>query len=431
MPSKLISSQRISRFIVALVGLLICLWGGWNASRAGLSRMLSQYAAITSAANSPLVEPADEAVRLTPKDPEAHFDRALVLWGLGQTTEAVAEYEQAAALRPRDYYLWMVLGNSRDQLDDEKGALEALNESVQTAPYYAQPRWQFGNVLFRAGQGEEGFREMRRAALSDQQFLPNMIDLAWGASNNDVATTEALVQPENKQWRLALSHFFARKGKTAEALSLYRAAGDISEPERRALVTELLAAKGFAEAYEVWARSESSGNDKTTRSGTAQISNGSFESPLSFDESGFGWQFTRDPNILQFSLDTNEPRSGAHSLRLDWNGLPPNAPILSQLILVEPNARYHVSFAARTQEIVSGSLPLIVLIDKSSNDNHALAQSTPLPKGSSNWQDYSLDFATGSETHAVLLSLQREGCGPDPCPIFGRLWLDNFSIQKL
>ncbi len=400
------------------------------AGRAGLSRLLSKYAAATTATSSPLLSPADQAVRLTPNDPEAHFRRALVLWRVSLQPEGLAEYERAAALRPRDYYLWMLLGNARDQTDDEKGALAALAESVRLAPFYAQPRWQFGNVLFRAGQFDEGFGEMRRAALSDPTFLPNMIDLAWGASNKDPAATERLVQADNKHWRVALAHFFARKGQAAIALNLYRAAAPLSEQDRQTLIQELLAAKGYAEAFEVWAAA--GGDDKTPRGGLAQITNGSFESQLSLDETGFGWQFVRGVATLKFSLDTVEPRAGAHSLRLDWNGnSPPSAPVASQLVLVEPNARYRLSFAARTQEIVSGALPLIVISDKSSTDNRVLAQSKPLPKGSSNWQDYSLEFATAGETRAVLIGLQRENCANEPCPIFGKLWLDNFSLQKL
>lgn len=426
------SSQRIVRLVVAGLGLLVCVLGVWQAGRAGLSRLLSEYAVLTLRTPSPLLAPANEAVALTPNDPNAHFARAALLERGGLQAEAASEHERAAALRPRDYYLWMMLGNSRDELNDEEGALAALSEAVRLAPYYAQPRWQLGNTLFRAGRADEGFEEMRRAALSNQTLLPNMIDLAWNASNKDPAATESLVRPENKQWRAALAHFFARKGQSAEALKLYRATGGLAEAERQVLVSELLSAKGYAEAYEVWAAVESGSQTPSPAAGAGHFTNGSFESQLSFSEQGFGWQFARDPNTLKISLDTTEPRAGKFSLRLDWNGnSQPNPPVTSQLLLVEPNTRYRLTFAARTQEIVSGVLPFIVVIDKNSADNHALAQSPPLAKGSSSWQDYSLDLTTGSQTRAVLVGLQRESCGADPCPIFGRLWLDAFSMQKL
>lgn len=431
MVSRQFTSLSIVRLIIPAIGLLLCLWGFWNAGRSGLSRLLSKYALATTATATPLITPADEAAQLTPNDPEAHFSRAQVLWSGGLISEAGQEYERATSLRPRDYYLWMMLGTARDQVEDEKGALAALAEAVRMAPFYAKPRWQYGNVLFRAGQREEAFKEMRRAALSDQTFLPNMIDLAWGASNNDPVVTEQLIQPERKQWRVALARFFARHGRPAESLKLYRAAGTLAETERRLLISELLAAKGFAEAYEVWAAVGNAAQGQAPQSGLAHITNGSFETQLSFDETGFGWQFERSPDTLQFSLDTAEPRAGSFSLRLDWNGnAPANTPVTTQLVLVEPNTRYQLSFAVRTKEIVSAGLPLLVVIDKSSSDNRVLKTSELLPKGNSNWQDYAVDFTTGSDTRAVLISLQREACGPDPCPIFGQLWLDNFSLRK-
>lgn len=432
MSTQNLSTHKILRLIVAAVGLLICVWGVWYSGRTGLSRLLSEYAVATTGLPPPLLAPANEAVSLTPQDPEAHFSRALVLWNLNQQAEATAEYERAAALRPRDYYLWMMLGNSRDQMDDEQGALAALNEAVRLAPYYAQPRWQFGNLLFRAGRRDEGFAEMRRAALSDYTLLPNMIDLAWNASNKDAAATARLVQPETKRWRVALAHFFARKGQTTEALNFYRAAGAVAEPERQVLINELRAAKDYAAAYEVWASGTKGANAQSQPGGGSQFTNGSFESELSFAEQGFGWQFVRDPNTLKISLDTTDPRNGKFSLRLDWSGnSQANAQVISQIVLVEPNARYQLSYAARSQEIVSGGLPFIFVIDKNSGDNHVLAQSKALPKGNSSWQDYTLEFTTGSETRAVLVGLQRESCGVDPCPIFGHLWLDQFSMRKL
>lgn len=431
MPATKFSSEMIVRLVLAILGVLVCFWGIWNAGRAGLSRLLSEYAFETSATPTPVLSAANEAVQLAPADPDAHYNRAVVLWSLGRTAEAVAEYERAAALRPRDYYLWMVLGNSRDQMDDEEGAVAALREAVRAAPYYASPRWQLGNVLFRAGQRAEGFGEMRRAALSDQTFLPNMIDLAWGATDNDAAATQSLIRPESRQWRLSLAHFLARKGKAAEALNLARESSPLTEAERHVLVNELLAAKGYAEAYEVWAGLKGDGGQPAS-SGAGHVTNGDFENQLSFDETGFGWQFSREQSTVRISLDSSEPRSGAHSLRLDWNGTTqPNAPIISQLVLVEPDTRYRLNFAVRTHELVSGGLPLIILTEQGGSENRALAEPKLLPKGSNGWRDYSIEFATRADARAVLISLQRENCEGAPCPIFGRLWLDNFSLQKL
>ena len=151
--------RRVIQYIVASIGLIVCLLAIWTIGRAGLSRLLTEYVMRTS-----LMTPedrinataiADAAVRLTPSDPAAHRARAVALMDAERFDEGVREYERAVALRPGHYVLWLELGRARDRADDQQGALAAFSEAVRLAPYYAQPRWQRGNVLFRMGQRED------------------------------------------------------------------------------------------------------------------------------------------------------------------------------------------------------------------------------------------------------------------------------------
>jgi len=60
-----------------------------------------------------------------------------------------------------------------------------------------------------------------------------------------------------------------------------------------------------------------------------------------------------------------------------------------------------------------------------------LAESKTLPQGTAAWQGYEAEFATTPKTEAVLVSLRRQNCDANPCPMFGRVWLDDFSLRKL
>src|SRR5207249_4782790 len=122
--------------------------------------------------------------------------------------------------------------------------------------------------------------------------------------------------------------------------------------------------------------------------------------------------------------------SGSKSLRVDFAG-DSNAEslLVSQLIPVEPSNHYGINFDARTQDIVTGGLPLAIVND-AAGEHKRLGQSASLPEGSNDWQVFSCEFATGPATRAVVLSLQRKNCAP-PCPIFGSVWLDSFSIERL
>jgi hypothetical protein len=429
-------NRRYLQYVIAGIALLACLLALWATVRAGLSRLLSESVVRSSQTPSESqsngVATADQAVRLTPSDPVAHRARAVALMDAGLREDAVREYERAVALRPSHYTLWVELGRARDQLDDQQGALAAFTEATRLAPYYAQPRWQLGNVLFRMGRREEAFTELRRAATNDSTMLPAAIDLAWSAYSGDARAVEQVFAPQTAEWRLALARHFARHGKPAEALEQFRAAGQMPDYERRAFLLDLLAAREFAAAYEVWSSGVETRNIER-RNGLGKITDGSFEGGLKFDDPGFGWQLARGVNALRFSLDTAEPKDGLRSIRIDFNGeYNPAIAIMTQLALVEPKARYRLRFASRAQEMVTGGMPVITVSDASrSGGPGSLAESSPLPQGSSPWQEQTIEFTTLDQTSAVQISVVRQGCGSGPCPIFGSLWLDQFSLEKL
>jgi len=401
----------------------------------GLARTLYMYVG-----NASLLPPrdrvnslaaADEAVRLGPSDPESHHARGIALVDQGRAAEAVKEFELAAKLSPHDFEIWLKLGSAREDAGDDQAALAAYRQAIQCAPFYAQPRWHSGNLLLRMGRTEEAFREMRRAAESDPTLLPALIDLAWGVFKGDAAAVRGAIQPRSADSRLALAKTFARRDQPAEAVALFREAGDVTRDGRRDLVTELITTKHFNEAYEVW----SSGRDTRSgdpKAGIGTITDGGFEGEINLAETGFGWQLRRDQAGSVVSRDTSQPRAGVYSLRVDWTGNSnPAAAVVSQLVLVSANTHYQLRFAVRTQEIVSGGLPSIAVTDVSGSSPQPLASSAPLPAGTNGWQEVTLEFAAGETTRAVLISLQRQSCPSGPCPIFGRLWLDTFTLEKL
>ena len=420
--------------LIACLALLACFFGISTAWRMGRARVLSQYAANNGSlppqyqVNS--LATADEAVRLSPSDPETHYARGVALVDAGRAADAVREFELAAALRPRDYEIWIKLGNTCEDAGDDQGALAAYQHAIQCAPIYSQPRWLFGNLLLRMGRTEEAFVEMRRAAESAPTLLPALIDLAWGVFKGDAVAVRSAVQPRSTYSRLMLAKAFVRREKAAEAVALFREAGEVTAAGRGELVTLLIAGKHFSEAYEVW-----SGGRDTQRGdsgGIGAMMDGGFEGEINLDEAGFGWQLRREQPGIAVSRDPAQPRAGAYSLRVEWKGNSNLAEaVVSQLVLVQAKTRYQLRFAVRTEEIVSGGLPLIVVTDVTGSAPRPLASSAPLPAGTNGWQDFTVEFATGDAARSLLISLQRQSCPSGPCPIFGRLWLDTFALGKM
>ena len=108
----------------------------------------------------------------------------------------------------------------------------------------------------------------------------------------------------------------------------------------------------------------------------------------------------------------------------------PNVPVISQLVLVEPGARYRLSFAARTHGLVSAGLPVVV-VKNAAGDQSVIAQSASLSPGTNGWREFSIDFQTTDTAIAVKVSIQRQPCSSNPCPIVGRAGFDSFSLKRL
>jgi tetratricopeptide (TPR) repeat protein len=417
MPTSIESAKSRVAPAIAVGLLVLFLFLIWTAGRAGFSTLLSSYAARSRSAAA-----ADAAVSLALGDTEAHYLRGAILEAGNDLPGAITEYKEAAARRPADYVLWLSLARAHELNGDPNNALAAAREAVQLAPFYAQPHWQLGNMLVRSGQQDAGFNELRLAGGADPTLLPAIVDLAWQLSHGNTAVVIQTIQPKTLDAYRALAACFKKRGAVMEAISMLRLAGVDAEPDRQSYLKETLAAKRFTEAYALWAI----GQPVNSRDPLGVLIDPGFEQERNLDEIGFGWRASKVASIA-LSLDTNNPKAGHSSFRVDFSGdSDPATEIISQLVLVAPNTHYQLRLFARSEELISGALPRLVVIDATSKET--LGQTTAFAHPASGWQDYAIDFTTRELTTAVEITLQREPCIKSPCPIFGRLWLDDFTM---
>lgn len=385
--------------------------------RVGAARLVSDYAGQVGSK-----EAADVAVALAPSDPEAHYQRANVAADTGDYAGAAPSYERALEFRPRDYVIWIELGKAREETGDTVGALEAFRRAVALAPFYARPRWQLGNALLRAGAHEEASAELRRAAESDPLLYPNLIQTLWQASGRDPRALVRDASPRTTRETLVLIKFLIREGEPHEGLVLLRGSGArLNEEERKTLVAELIAAEEFKGAYEVWSEG---------RAATGAFEDGGFEEAASSDEEGFGWRFARGEQSVRLSLDADAPRAGARSLKVEYAGSSePSLYAVSRLLLLEPGARYRLTFAARTKELVTGGPPFVEIVSAAKSGG-LLAESETFPTTSDGWREFAVEF-TAPASGSVRVALRRKPCANAPCPAYGGVWLDAFELRRL
>lgn len=381
---------------------------------------------------------ATEAARLAPDDPQTHFtlarlgDRSFLPEEL---PVAVVRYERAASLSPNDYRLWVELGRARSTAGDGEGAERALRRATELAPNYPGPRWHLGNFLLRQGRTEDAFNELRRAGDADPAtFRPQIFNMAWGAFGGDIKRLRELAG-ESASSRAALIDYLIGRGRFDDALGLWGEfkGAELTDEQLNVgvkLRQSLAGAKRFHDALAV---------EKVLRAAPGaggmpeidRVVNGGFEEAVGPPgRHHFEWQVTQ-AHGARLDHDAGSPHGGARSLRvllestgtLDFKNV-------SQLVAVRPSARYRLEYFFRTDGLKSSSLLRTVVAD-AADPSRQLASSDLLPMGTTDgWQRVAIDFMTGPRTEAVQIAVLREPCGETICPIFGKVWYDDFNLQR-
>jgi tetratricopeptide (TPR) repeat protein len=402
--------------ILAAAAVCVACWLAWASVRVGAARFITEHALRARAPQE-----TELSARLAPADPDAYFARAWLLSNAGDLEGARRAYEHALTLRPLDHVLWLESGKVRERLGDAEGALASFQVAVRLAPAYAQPRWQLGHALLRAGRREEAFAELRRAAAGDPLLYPNMLQAVWHASGRDARALVSAASPGTPEETLAVVRFLIREGEPGEGLRLLSESGArLRDESSKTLVADLLAAERFADAYTVWSDG---------RGSIGSLAGGGFEEEARSDD-GFGWRFASGGQSVRLSLDADTPREGARSLKVEYAGnSDPAQPAVSRLVAVEPGARYRLTFSARTKEVVTGGPPFVEVVS-AGKSGEALGAAAPLPPATDGWQDAALEF-TAPPSGAVRVALRRKPCASSPCPAFGAVWLDAFELKRL
>jgi Tfp pilus assembly protein PilF len=406
------------RCFLAAAFLLLSAYFGLMSFSSGAARLFSQYSLSKSS-----LPAAEKAISYATSDPEAHYARAVVLLDGEQYEGAVKELETAVALRPEDYYLWLELGRAREDAGDSTGAESALRHSISLAPYYAQPHWQLGNLLLRSGEPDTSFAELRLAANINGKLFPTLTNLAWAFYQGDVQSAIKATQPQTNATTLELAEFLITRGKQNDGVELLRSVGSQSQSDVESLVARLLEKKDFVTAHQVWLLLQ------PLQTTGEMVIDGSFEQKELATGIGFSWRISPEPRNVLRLLEVGGAQSGNRCLHFQFSGTSNSAEdLISQYVVIEPGAKYRLRFAARGQGLVTAGLPLVALVD-AANPAVVVAQSETVPRGSSGWEEYSVDFETSATLQAIRIVVRRQECTSKPCPVFGDAWFDSFVLE--
>lgn len=420
MATKSIKIETLQKKVFLIVGIFACLVITFFFVKWCLANAIASQADTKELANF--------AISAAPQDPETH----LALGALSgqnflpeELAKSVNELEQASALAPNDYRMWLALGKVRERNGDAVGAELALRRSLELAPNYAQVRWALGNILLRQGKTPDAFVELRKAAEGDKNFISPAILLAWQIFDGNLAQIKQNLD-DSPQVNSAMAVFLAKQKHFDEALEAWSALSaedkkTTFKEERVELLREMLAAKKYRHALKVQEQAADAENFIL-----GEISNGSFETNVKTKEASiFEWQIS-DGLQPQIGFDEVQKHGGTKSLVIIFNSNDgKDFRSVSQTIAIESGKKYTFE-AFYKSDLKTGATLKWEIVDAS--DGKVLAATEPILRNSE-WRNLKAAFNAPENTEAVTLRLARETCNSLICPISGKVWFDDFSLN--
>lgn len=410
----------IRGFVAAVIyGCLVVLIG-YSALKQGLS---NYYANVAFGSGSEA--DAALAVSYMPENPHAHKTRGEVFLRNKNYPAAAAAYEQAAALSPNDFLLWLRLGYSRSLLYEFNASEAAYRKALKLAPNYSQPNYYMGMMLLKTGRTDDAFQYLSKAAERDPELYPQMLHQARIYFRDDPFAIEKGIHPTSRDTKKLVAQYFIKHNFMTENVRSFLTSGDLSDGEKNEFVQYLLHKENFQVAREVWLSKLKLEKFDPSES----VFDGGFEAITENDPSGLGWQINQTMAATAVARDQETFHSGSSALKVKFAGnVEIGKDIISQLAYVQPRRRYSLRVFMRSIEMVSASVPSIVLRDGVTNE--LLGRSEEFRSTNGTWVEYKCEFVT-KDAPVVRISLQRIECDSNPCPIFGELFLDDFVLLAL
>lgn len=367
------------------------------------------------------------AIRIDGANPRA-FERLGILFeSTSDFDQAAAMFQEAVRLSPNDHRLWLRLAESQFRTGDRRAAESSYIQAIELAPNYSLPYMAAGRMYSSADQNDEALRFFAAGARIDPTHYPEALKSAARAFDNDPGAMERALAPLSLKGKSIVAWYFLDRALMTEATRAFLLSDELGVEEKNTVIRFLKEKRRYALAREVWlSRKRSDGDTVDER---APLYDGGFELLTHSDPAGFGWQIDTELPYVSVARSQGGAYSGRVALNIRFAGnVELQRPVVSQLAHVEPGKAYRLTFYFRVRELVSAGLPRLVVTNAETNE--ILAQSGPIYDPGGEWVARSIPFKA-PESPVVLVSVQRPECSANPCPIFGELSIDEFSIDAI
>ena len=349
--------------------------------------------------------------------PEALYHIGLKFWFDNDTTAAALFFRKAAMQDVLFVDAWLKLAQAERILghtDKAKTILQFLNKLTRNIFRWKWEQTLLANELEMDDLLFENINYMikkGKKVLDSFQFFDGYVD------GNVIRAIQAL-DTENL---IPYLKWLMQWGRTDDAKIVWQkimASGIQSEDIQLKYINFLVGQKQVKEAADM--RRQSVGYADS-------ITNSGFENEITGQ--GFDWRYTANQKgkwTIRRTL--SGAFSGAHCLIIRFEGKE-NISFghLYQIVPVDPMTPYRLSYHWRSRDLTTDQGPFV---DVYGYDCKGYFANGSMMLGTHGWQKQEIEFTAPEDCHAVVIRLHRQPSHRFDSKIAGRLWLDDFKLEK-
>lgn len=398
-------------------------------------KVFHQLAALQISRVYPTVEGLQEALRWDPEGPDYYYQLGVIHRDNPEYQDLhLARYylEKASQLNPYHWRYWLELARSYEISEMSAQAEQAYLKAVEINPKAPVYRWRFGNFYIREGDLEKALLQFETAIeLDPAEYLQSTLALLWkaGVGSEDILS----IYPEDQWAGLMLMRFLVQQEGVEEELVdsqweklLSGNSTSVAIDEGEFYIQYLLDGGRFYKAREAWIRLVRGNGleDQAYLKKENFLWNGTFEMPIT--GRALDWRAKQSDAYEIIPLMTSSGSKRNKGLKFDFKGTENiNFNGFQQLVIVEPEVEYELSFKARSEEIsTEQGLYFEVAAGSVLLQTEQILGTTPLT-------EYSGRFKVPSDQSLVAVRLRRRPSRRIDNKLRGTLWLETVKLEKV
>lgn len=336
-------------------------------------------------------------------------------------TDALPLLQTAAALNPNQSVYWLDRAIAEHLLGDFGGERNSLEKASANNPHSSDVAWQIANYDVSQGAVEPALQEYRKVLNSDSRLSSEALQICWRLRPDIDFLLLNVVPPSADEPFLS---FLVSSNEADAAAKVWQRIVALQQPVEQRFLFDYL---GYlfihhdpVQASSVWREAATLSNLVGYQPTEENLLvNGDFS--LNVLNNGFDWIYQKSPAV-SLAIDPSQGYSGSRSLRIVFQGPGIEDAGIRQLVSVDPDTEYVFSGYYKASEMDGAGGPEFSIQDAYSGAG--LFMSDDL-RDTTSWVKVNASFATGPETHLVVLRIARVPAGR---PIRGTLWINGLKL---